>query len=267
MRRVDPILNAGKAISEPAVFVTGTDTGVGKTVVSALLATAAAARGAQSGYLKPVQTGVLPRSEARDPSHPLPGLERYYASAPDEAFVRATAAAGGYTVATRTTYTFALPASPELAARHEGTEVDLAKIAADFEALQAACDYVVVEGAGGLLVPLTGEATMADLASRLGLPLVIVARPSLGTLNHTLLTVEAAHRRGLSVLGIAIGRMPSEPDVVTADNLETLRSLTGLEVLLSVPDNPSIDVEAGSPGSLVDLAVQIPRGFSSPKKV
>lgn len=259
-------LNAGKAVSEPAVFVTGTDTGVGKTVVSAALAVAAAARGAEAGYLKPAQTGVLGDGDRASGRHPLPGLEGSYARRADAQFVEAVAASCGFHVETRTTFSFPLPAAPTVAASDAGAEVEVSKIEGDFEELQGLCDFVVVEGAGGLLVPLTPEMCMADLAARLGLACVVACKPSLGTLNHTLLTVEAAHRRGLSVVGLAIARMPLEASVVEENNLELLEELTGLEIILVLPEDAALDVESASPGNLAGLAVQVPRGFSSPRK-
>ena len=103
-------------------------------------------------------------------------------------------------------YRFHLPASPEVAARAEGATIDVARIAAAYAALAADADFTIVEGAGGLLVPVAPGLLMADLAARLGLPLLIVARASLGTVNHTLLTLEAARARGLPVAGVVLSR-------------------------------------------------------------
>lgn len=267
MSRPPLTLNASKAISEPAVFITGTDTGAGKTVVSAVLAVAAAARGSEAGYLKPVQTGVLGDADRAGGAHPLEGLESLYARRGDAAFVEAVASSRGFHVRTRTTFSFPLPASPLVAASDAGARIEISEIEKDFEELQGLCDFVVVEGAGGLLVPIARDFTMADLAARLGLACVVACKPSLGTLNHTLLTVEAAHRRGLLVLGLAMTRMPSEPTVVELTNVELVAELTGLEVILVIPEYSSLDVEAASPGGLADLAVQVPRGFSSPKQI
>lgn len=260
-----PVLNAGKAISEPAVFVTGTDTGVGKTVVSAVLAVAAAARGAQAGYLKPIQTGVIDRADDSSFGHPIEGLEGSYSQSSDAAFVAAAAKSAGVYVETRTTFSFPLPAAPSVAARQVGKNVELSEVFKDFEELQQRCDFVVVEGAGGLLVPLADGFTMADLACELGLACLVVARPGLGTLNHTLLTVEAALRRGVSVVGIAFSRVPSKPNIVERTNLELVPKLTGLETLLVVPEDPGLDVDSPRVGSVVELARQMPKGFSSPK--
>lgn len=265
--RASLVLNAGKAISEPAVFVTGTDTGVGKTVVSAVLAVAAAARGAEAGYLKPVQTGVIDLDNPATSRHPLDGLRDLYARSRDADFVSAVANAAGLHVEVRTTFSFPLPAAPSVAAREAGKELNVGKIFEEFEELQQRCDFVVVEGAGGLLVPLTDDMTMADFAVELGMACLVVSRPTLGTLNHTLLTVEAALRRGISVVGLAFSRVPAEPTVVEQKNLELLPRLTGLELLVAIPEDSSLDVDSSRVGSLADLARQVPKGFASPKKI
>jgi dethiobiotin synthetase len=165
------------------VFVTGTDTGVGKTTVACALLAAFARRGRVVAAMKPCETGG--GSDARD-----------LADATGRAL-------DGEAVCP---YRFALPASPEVAAAAEGATVELAPITAAFERVSRGAELVLVEGAGGLLVPLGGGRTMADLAVALELPLVIVARASLGTVNHTLLTVEAARRRGLRVAGVILSR-------------------------------------------------------------
>jgi dethiobiotin synthetase len=260
-------INAGKAISEPAVFVTGTDTGVGKTVVSAVLATAAASRGAEAGYLKPVQTGVLDSVDRERGHHPLEGLEPFYSDISDARFVEAVASSRGLHVETRTTFSFPLPAAPPVAADHAGREVDVSKIITDFEDLQGICDFVVVEGAGGILVPLAPGLSMADFANELGLGCVVVCTLSLGTLNHTMLTVEAAHSRGLSVVGLAIARVPDQLSIVEEKNFALLPEITGLEIVLAIPEDSSLDVGRASPGALADIAAQVPKGFSSPKKI
>ncbi len=258
-------LNAGKAISESAVFVTGTDTGVGKTVVSATLAVAAAARGLESGYLKPIQTGIASRRDASPQAHPIRGIEDLYSQRPDADFVASVASSRGLYVETKTTYSLPLPAAPLVAAREAGESIELGRIEADFEELQERCDFIVVEGAGGILVPISENFFMADLAALLGLSCVIVCKPSLGTLNHTLLTQEAADRRGLAVVGLAIAGLPADPNPIEESNIELLQKLTGLELILVIPKDPNLDVSAAAPGSLGDLAVQVPRGFASPK--
>jgi dethiobiotin synthetase len=269
------ILNAGRAVSEPVLFVTGTDTGVGKTVVSAVLATAAAARGLSAGYFKPCQTGVLPNDGARESSTEsvgsvkVPGLalelepDLVALASPesDEDFVRKVAAEAGVTVHCRTSYSLALPAAPTVAAEAEGIAISMEKIEQDLLRLQEACDFVVVEGAGGLMVPLAEGITMLDFAQMLGLPIVIATTLRLGTINHTLLTAEVASSRRLDLLGLCIARVPSRMTAVERKNLELLPRLSGLEILLQIPEFLGDSL----PSYLANAALQVPGGFASPK--
>jgi dethiobiotin synthetase len=176
-----------------ALFVTGTDTGVGKTMVSCALAAAFARRGMKVSPMKPCETGDG-----------------------DDAARLITASGRVFSLSDVSPYRFSLPASPEVAAAHAHATVELGRIRAAFNRLTRDAEVALVEGAGGLLVPLAPALNMADLAHALELPVLIVARPSLGTVNHTLLTVEAARRRGLRVVGVVFSRAsevagPDEP--------------------------------------------------------
>jgi dethiobiotin synthase len=165
------------------LFVTGTDTGVGKTLTCALLLSALRARGVDAGYFKPVQTGD------DDDTRTVVDLS----GAPNEAFARPV-------------YSFRLPAAPSRAARAEGQSIELARIGRAFRALPER--PWIVEGAGGLLVPLEdrepSRMLTRDLVLELGLPLLIVSSTRLGTINHTLLTLESARRSGIEVLGLVL---------------------------------------------------------------
>ena len=171
------------------LFVTGTDTGVGKTVVTAGLARALRAQERTVAVFKPVQSGAL----AEDPDG-------------DTALLEA-----------ENVYAFDAPLAPLVAARRAGVTIELEPILRRAERLGTANDVVVVEGAGGLLVPLAENLLVADLARALGLPLVIVARAGLGTVNHVLLTIEAARARGLVVAAVVLN---GEGDTSTEDNPE-----------------------------------------------
>ncbi|HVW35185.1 MAG TPA: dethiobiotin synthase [Acidimicrobiia bacterium] len=183
-------------------FVTGTDTGVGKTLAAAALCRAEREAGRTVLYAKPVQTGLAP------------------AEAGDAAFVAAAAA-----VPVVECLRFPEPLAPAVAAERAGAVIDVDGLLADLAKAGDGFDRVVVEGAGGLLVPLWAETTMADLADRLGAGLVVVTRPGLGTLNHTALTLEAARARGLPVDGLVISGWPVEPGVTERTNLERLAAL------------------------------------------
>jgi dethiobiotin synthetase len=185
-------------------FVTATDTGVGKTFVTAALAASLRARGRDVAVFKPVQSGAV----ADDPSGDavLLGADCVYA--------------------------FSAPLAPLVAARAEGRTIELEPILARAGELARAHDLLLVEGAGGLLVPLADDLDLADLAAALGLPLVIVARAGLGTVNHTLLTIEAARTRGLDVAGVVLN---GKGDESTAENAALIEERSGVRVLAHVP--------------------------------
>ncbi|HEX6473392.1 MAG TPA: dethiobiotin synthase [Streptosporangiaceae bacterium] len=187
------------------LIVTGTDTGVGKTVVTAALATLALARGASVAVVKPGQTGVEPGE---------PG---------DLADVRRLAGADDLHEPAR----FPDPLSPAAAARRAGmAPVALAVVADQVRALAGTRRLVLVEGAGGLLVRYDEDgATIADLARLLGAPALVVVRPDLGTLNHTALTLEALAHRGIELGGVVIGAWPEPPDLAMRCNIRDLETI------------------------------------------
>jgi len=197
-------------------FVTGTDTGVGKTVAAAALCRADRLAGRTVLYAKPVQTG-LQREEAGD-----------------AAFVAAAAK-----VPVVECLRFPDPLAPAVAAERVGAAIDVAGLLADLTKAGDGFDRVVVEGAGGLLVPVWADVTMADLAGALGAGLVVVARPTLGTLNHTALTLEAARRRALPVDGLVISGWPADPGFTEQTNLERLSGMA--PVLGLLPSYPYVD--------------------------
>ena len=195
------------------LFVTGTDTGVGKTIVSAALLAAMASAGEPVAACKPVLTGTDEPAERGWPRD-------------DELL----AGAYGGDPAHVTTTRFGPPASPHLAARLAGTALDPDALVSAARSAGAGQRTVVVEGVGGLLVPLREDFSVCDLAVALGLPVVVAARPGLGTINHTLLTLGAARARGLDVRAVVLTPWPAEPDVIALDNRETLAELGGVEV-------------------------------------
>jgi dethiobiotin synthetase len=216
------------------LFVTGADTGVGKTVVTAAIAALAVAAGRRTAVYKPAQTGVGPGE---------PG---------DLEFVRA-AAGGSPRLRTDCAYRLREPLAPSVAARLEGAAVEPSRLVGTYVGLSESADTVLVEGAGGLLVPLADGYLMADLARDLGLPVLVVARPGLGTLNHTALTVEAARGRGLDVAGIVISGFPPDPDLAALTNPRELERLTAARLLGALPAMPGLDTERCA----------VPDGFAS----
>ena len=185
------------------VLVTGTDTGVGKTLVAALIARARPG----ATYVKPAQTGLTQGPADAEVVAAIAGCPVRQGPALDE------------------------PLAPSVAAVRAGRTITRVDLLAPFSGL----DEVVGEGAGGLLVELgTDGTTLADLAADLGLPLVVVARPGLGTLNHTRLTCEAAWARGLEVAGIVVNRYPGRPGIAETTNLDALAQIA--PVLTVVPE-------------------------------
>ncbi len=175
------------------LFITGTDTGVGKTVVAAALAAWCARQGVDVGVMKPIATGGRRMGSA--------GGGGVVSS---DARILARAAGVTDRWAEITPLCFAEPVAPLLAARRARKPIRLGRVVETFRRLAARHEVMIVEGIGGLLVPLTTRLTVADLARRIGLPVVVVARPDVGTLNHTLLTVTTARQAGLSVAGLII---------------------------------------------------------------
>lgn len=217
------------------IFVTGTGTGVGKTVVAAAASARLRADGMRVAAFKPVLTGL---DEAPEPGWPR-----------DDELL---AAAAGAPVATTTARRYGPPVSPHLAAELSGEEVALSELVAALAALGRDADAVVVEGVGGLLVPLNATDTVRDLAVALALPLVVAAHPGLGTLNHTLLTVEAARASGLDVRAVVLGPWPADPTVMERSNRDTIQARAGVAVacLPAARD--------GSPAEMLRIGAALP---------
>ncbi len=205
------------------LFVTATDTGVGKTVVAASILAALRARGERVAAFKPVLTGT---DEPPDPAWP-----------PDDALLAAAAGMRAEDVAPAR---FGPPVSPHLAAALAGAPLDPDALRTAFAERAAEADVVIAEGVGGLLVPLAPDYLVRDLARDLALPLVIVARPGLGTINHTLLTLEAARAVGLAVAGIVITPWPDAPSAMEEDNRATIAHLGDIDVA-TLPHMPRAD--------------------------
>lgn len=197
-------------------FVTGTDTGVGKTVVACALVRALRAAGRDVGVMKPAETGV-------GPDGPLDAQALREAAGVDD------------TLEEICPIQLALPAAPNVAAAHEGRTLKLDPVRSAFAALHARHETMVVEGAGGLLVPFLDDFTMADLAAELDLPVVLSARAALGTINHTLLTLEAMERRGLPLAGVVISHASGVLTDADAHNLEHLKRALGARLVGEIP--------------------------------
>lgn len=210
------------------LFVTGTDTGVGKTVVAATLAAAMRAAGEDVGAFKPVVTGIDEPDGDRPPDHEL------------------LAAAADRPVAEVTPHTFGPAVSPHFAAALAGTQLRPEELVAAARAV--ACEILVAEGVGGLLVPLTPEYAVLDLAVELALPVVVAARPGLGTINHTLLTIGVARNAGLDVRAVVLTPWPQRPTEMQRSNADAIAQLGAVEVetLAEVGTEPGELAAAGA---------------------
>jgi dethiobiotin synthetase len=233
------------------IFVTGTDTGVGKTTVACALVAAARARGLRVLAIKPIETGcaLAPDGRSLQPADAL-ALERA-SRHPNASIDRRMADRPLEPTPLSTVYRFAAPLAPSVAAELAGAAVALAPILRAVDRLRSlAPDLLLVEGAGGLLVPLSETADMADLAAALDVPLLVVARDSLGTINHTLLTLEAAAARGLPVAGVVLCAVaPGTSDRDAARNAEEIARRGRVPILGRLGHLPDLD-----PSTLVERA-------------
>jgi dethiobiotin synthetase len=207
------------------LFITGTDTGVGKTVVAAVLARLLRMRGLSVGVMKPVTSGCR---------------EENGILVSDDALLLCQAA-GVECSADVAPYLLREALAPAEAAKLDGISIDFARIRESYDRLAAASDFVIVEGAGGLMVPLAGGLLVADLAKQLDLPLLVVARPGLGTINHTVLTCFAAQQMELGVAGVIINDYPETPGLAERSAPHQIGSLCGAAVLGIWPHRDDID--------------------------
>jgi len=209
-------------------FIAGTDTGVGKTAVAAGLIRVFRERGLDVGVMKPVSTGGS--NDAR--------VLRHAAGVQDP-------------MQDINPVSFAAPLSPNVAARLEKKDVDLEGVLEAFSRLCSKHSWMIVEGVGGLLVPIREDFVVANLADWIGLPLIVVSRASLGTINHTLLTLEAAASRDLQVCGIVYCVPQAGPlDAAAQTSPEVVTRLSGIPSLGTIPFDSEVDVEKGFLGEM-----------------
>jgi dethiobiotin synthetase len=208
------------------VFVTGTGTEVGKTVVAASIARKLANEGKRVAVFKPAVTGLDDFPADGTISHDIGGFS---AHRPDHLVLR-DAAGSSQTDEEVAPYRYGAPMSPHLAASLAGEEISRERLLAAARAAADGADALVCEGVGGLLVPLAPDYLVRDFAVDLGLPLVVAASPGLGTINHTLLTLEAARAAGLEVAKVVLTPWPDEPSQIERSNLDTISKLGRVEI-------------------------------------
>jgi len=217
-------------------FITGTDTGVGKTRFASLLAQSLISKGVNVKVCKPIATGGRRNSKDVLVSEDTLALSR---------------AAGDKDLSAITPWCFEIPASPALAAKLEGSHLSIEALAV---AVEKRCGdaFAIVEGAGGLLCPLTDSESIADLALRLQYPLIIVARRSLGTLNHLLLTLEVARQYGLVVAGVIMSETEAALDEAAIHNPVEFALRSAIPLLAVLPFEKKGDKAGREVVGLVD---------------
>ncbi len=224
------------------LFITGTDTGVGKSLITGGIAFLLRQQGLKVGVFKPIASGCR---------HDREGLVS------DDTEFLAHCADADYPLSVITPVTYTTPAAPVTCAAIEGVAVDFEAIAAAYRYLCEHCDVVLVEGIGGAMVPLTEEDTILDLAVEFDLPTVIVARPNLGTINHSLLTVAAVRNAGLPIAGLVISGYNAETaDVPEETSPAVICRFSDTTLLAVVPYDPDSNVEEGRLGHGVMQSLQ-----------
>ena len=221
------------------IFITGTDTEVGKTVVAAGLAGAIKAKGINVGVMKPVATGAI-RTPERLISTDVQFLLKSIECDDEPDLVNPI--------------TIELPLSPLVASRLDKFEIELDKIRDAYCKLSQRHDFIVVEGIGGILVPIKEDYFVSDMIKELGLPVIIVARPGLGTINHTLLTAREAQQRGIEVRGFIINGMNQQKaGIAEKTNPEVIKEMSCLPLLGVLPFDHKVDIFSLEMGDIIEL--------------
>lgn len=226
-------------------FITGTDTSVGKTIISGVLIKALGVLGLRAGAMKPIETGCTKVADVL--------------VAEDAVFLKSIAWMEE-PITQITSYALKTPTAPLIAAEIEGVDIDIERIIHSVEELSIRYDIVLVEGAGGLLVPIKKDFFMLDLARRLFLPLIVVAKPTLGTINHTLLTVNYALKEGVDVAGVIINYSnPPQGTVAEETGHRVLRGILKVPILGIVPYMNDLSAESLERASIKYLDLEMIR--------
>ncbi|MCH8055300.1 MAG: dethiobiotin synthase [Deltaproteobacteria bacterium] len=219
------------------IFITGTDTGVGKTLIACGLAALFRNFGYKVGVMKPAETGCADKD-----GKPFP----------QDAFYLKEASGCEEPLERICPYRLPEPLAPSMAAERAGVKINISYLQTLYDEISEKHDITLVEGAGGLLVPLLPHYTYADLAGLLKLPLLVVAANRLGAINHLLLTLEHASCRGLPVLGYILNRLESAPSLATETNAEALLSLTAAPCLGEIPYIEGLEAKRSSLADLLE---------------
>lgn len=229
-----------------SLFITGTDTGIGKTLVGCGIAAALTAQGKRVGILKPAETGCDRRDEVLYP---------------DDAMRLAGYARSSLSLETVCPYRFSPPVAPSVAAEQAGVTIRPERIIEVFQTIANQHEVTLVEGAGGLLVPLVGRYSFADLARDLGIPILVVVGSKLGALNHTLLTLHCIETRSLPLAGYILNHPTQTADDAIRTNAATLAGLTKVPCRGIIPHltlSEDIDRDRKMLSELFATAVDLP---------
>lgn len=205
-------------------FITGTGTGVGKTFFTAGFARFLCKQGVRTAVMKPVQTGLAENND-------------------DLGFIKMVASGIiDIPLALASPYRFKMPASPHLASRRERMKIDTGHVVSCYKSIRNKYnpEVLLVEGAGGLMVPLNRNEMMADLIKKLGAPVILVADAGLGTLNHTFLSLELLNKMRIPVCGIILNKYPLKPSLIEKDNTETIEKVSGIPILAIIRNLPEL---------------------------
>jgi len=223
-------------------LITGTDTGVGKTIIAGALIKVLNYIGLKTGAMKPVESGCGTEADALVPY--------------DGMFLKEIAHINDH-ISVITPCCFISPLAPLPASEIENTEVDIAEIKRSFKRLSVKYEAVVVEGLGGLMVPIKKDYNMADLSLEFGLPLLVVARPGLGTINHTMLTVNYALNKGLTVAGIILNySQPPENSLSEKTNPKLLAQISPVPVIGIFPYMKNLNEDMIAQKALKNLDIE-----------
>lgn len=223
-----------------AIFITGTDTGVGKTFFTCGLARWLRSCGYSVGVMKPVETGCITRDGALYP---------------EDAWRLKEASGCAETIERICPYRLPDPLAPSIAAERAGVRMDIDRMLTALEEIKGAHEITLIEGAGGLMVPLVASYTFADFARVAKLPVIVVAANKLGVINHLLLSLEHASCKGLTLLGYVLNRVSNEPSLAAETNREVLLGLTGVHCLGELPfQEPEAEVSKSVEAEL-DLGI------------
>jgi dethiobiotin synthetase len=224
------------------IFITGTDTGVGKTLFACGLAMFLKESGYKVGVMKPAETGCPEQNGALLPEDAVGLKEASGCEVPLDNICP---------------YRFRDPLAPAVAAERAGINIEIDRLMDIYGEISSACDVTLIEGAGGLMVPILPSYTYADFARVLKLPLIVVAANRLGMINHLLLTLEHASCKGLSVLGYILNRVSSENSLAAETNRQALASLTGVSCLGELPFIETAKTGGILPLDLFETEVQL----------